>query len=477
MASLRVIHVIERLRLGGPLHALTGASRHFSSDAPASHRIVSLLPADPRAIRLAEKAGMEVVSAPAADALHRDLADVDITQLHFWNSPVIHAWMATELPPMRLLAWCHVNGMHAPHILPKSLFDFADIVAASSELSLDLPVFRQAEPERIEFVLAGADFSRVEGAHPVAHDGINVGYVGLVDFVKMHPDFVKLCAAVNAAPIRFHVCGDGGSRHAIERQARELGVIDRFVFVDHAEDIRELLSHFDIFGYPLCEETYATSELALQEAMHAGVPPVVFAGGGMDRLVSHGRNGIVVTSEAKYVQAIERLCSDPDERARLGKNAAIDARRLFGAQRTALGLESLYARLLRMPKRQRPESNRPAMDAAQSPGAWALVRSLDGIGDRDLMASLTESSSDAVAADDGIARAGPGLSSVILQYRLHYPNDPHLRLWAGLLFAHAGRPALAAAEFKACLDLGLDQVRVRRYFSAVASPMQPKVQL
>ena len=477
MASLRVIHVIERLRLGGPLHALAGASRHFSADAPASHRIVSLLPADPRAIRQAEQSGMPVVSAPPADALHGHLADADIAQLHFWNSPVVHAWMASELPPMRVLAWCHVNGLHAPHILSKSLFDFADIVAASSELSLDLPVFRQADPEKVDFVLAGADFSRVEGAHPVAHDGINVGYVGLVDFVKMHPEFVKLCAAVNAAPIRFHVCGEGSSRNEVERQARELGIHDRFVFVDHAEDIRPVLSSFDIFGYPLCAETYATSELALQEAMHAGVPPVVFSAGGLDKLVSDGRNGLVVTSDAEYVQAIERLCNDSDERLRLGRNAAIDARQLFGAQRTARGLQSLYERLLRTPKRQRPESSPAATNTAPSPGAWALVRSLDGIGDSDLLASLRASGAGDVAADDRIARAGPGLSSVILQYRLHYPHDPHLRLWAGLLFAHAGRRALAAAEFKACLDLGLDQPRLHRYFSAVASPVQSRVQL
>ena len=47
------------------------------------------------------------------------------------------------------------------------------------------------------------------------------------------------------------------------------------VHLDHAEDVRPVLAQLDVFGYPLDADTSATGELSLQEAMHAGIPPVV----------------------------------------------------------------------------------------------------------------------------------------------------------------------------------------------------------
>lgn len=475
MTGLRIVHVIEQLRLGGPLFAMAGASRHLEAGAPQDHRVISLLPADSLACRHAEQAGMTILSAPSASALEAELAHADIVHLHFWNSPVIHAWLATHWPPMRLLVWCHVNGLHAPHVLPGSLLDFADIIAMASRLSLDLPAFRSAEPGKLEFVFAGADFTRVEAVAPVAHEGINVGYVGLVDFVKLHPAFVRMCAAVDVPGVRFQICGDGNGRKELQRQAVSLGVSDRLDFVDHVEDLGPWLSRFDIFGYPLCAETSAASELALQEAMYAGIPPVVFPYGGMDALVTHKRNGLVVTSEDEYVEAVAYLCRHPEARRRLGLNAAADARHLFGAGRTACALQSLYTRMLGNPKRARPQGDSTTPDSGPATGACALIRSLDGIGDANLMTSLTASASEASSAEARISDAGPNMRNVILQYRFHYPADPYLRLWSGLVLAATGRSALAASEFKASIDLGLDHPRIRHYFSSAASPARAKV--
>ena len=468
MSGLQVAHVFEQLRPGGPLYALVGAGKHFSNDPGMRHRIISLLPADIRASRHAVSAGIQVVSAPDGTTLHRHLADADIVQIHFWNSPDLHALLVSDLPAMRVLVWCHVNGVHPPHVLPKSLFGFADVVAATSELTLDLPVFRAADPEQVGFVLAGADFSRVEGVLPVEHVGFNVGYVGLVDSIKMHPGFVRMCAAISVRAVRFIVCGGGQGRREIERQADALGIGDRFEFIDQTDDIRPVISRFDVFGYPLCQDSSCTSELVVQEVMYAGVPPVVFPYGGIARLVTHGRNAIVAQNETDYVEAIERLAHDPEERKRLGQRAASDARSQFGARKTAVGLAALYERLMDMPKRQRSMPEPVVRDIGLSPAAWTLVQSLDGVGDADMIASLTSSGDAVIEAEERIAQSSPNMKNVILQYRIRYPNDPHLRLWAGLMFAHASRNALAASEFNSCMALGYDAPRVRHYFSSVA---------
>ena len=79
---------------------------------------------------------------------------------------------------------------------------------------------------------------------------------------------------------RFVVCGGGGGETGLRRRFEALGMGARVDIRGAVEDIRVPLEEFDIFGYPLAEDTYATSEKALQEAMWVGVPPVVFAHGG-----------------------------------------------------------------------------------------------------------------------------------------------------------------------------------------------------
>ncbi|NJN82955.1 MAG: glycosyltransferase family 4 protein, partial [Caldilineaceae bacterium] len=129
-------------------------------------------------------------------------------------------------------------------------------------------------------VWIGTDFERLAGLQAKAHHTFNVGYIGAVDFVKMHPNFVALCGRVDVPKVRFLVYGSGGGLETLRRQAEALQVAKRFEFGGYLDDIRPLLQRLDIFGYPLCEGTYASAEMVLQEAMFAGVPPVIFDYGG-----------------------------------------------------------------------------------------------------------------------------------------------------------------------------------------------------
>jgi glycosyltransferase involved in cell wall biosynthesis len=456
--ALSVVHVIERLRPGGPIQALIGAAREDAAGA-CRHRVISLLSADAGAVARAAEAGIQVLSAPPPAELELLLSAADIVQAHFWNNPALHAWLGSGLPAMRLIVWCHVNGLHPPQSLPGTLFERADLVAATSAASLHLPAFRAAAPHRRAMLFAGADFSRLDGLRRQEHDGFNVGYIGVLDFVKLHPDFIQLCAMVRDRVVHFHVCGDGADRVRLERQAVAAGLHARMHFYGHMDDIRPILARCDVFGYPLCPDTYCTAELALQEAMYAGLPPVVFPYGGLDRLVRHGHDGWVVSSKGEYVRALDILSTDPVLVHRLRTNAIAGARTRFGRARTLREATGVYERLMDQPKRARPP-------VATQSGAEALLASLDGMGTHDLKASRDENASIAMAAESRIAQAGPNWRQVILQYRFHYPADPHLHLWAALLLRVAGRPGLAAAEFKACLDLGLDQPRIRYYYRA-----------
>jgi hypothetical protein len=109
-----------------------------------------------------------------------------------------------------------------------------------------------------------------------------------------------------------------------------------------------------------------------------------------------------------------------------------------------------------------PKRAREPVPAAT--GAEAFVRSLGAAG-QDFRSSFAGDTA-AAESDRRIAAADPALASAdaggVLHYRRSFADDPALRYWSGLILLGQGRPALAAAEFKAAAELGFDRERAVR---------------
>jgi hypothetical protein len=272
----------------------------------------------------------------------------------------------------------------------------------------------------------------------------------------MHPDFVPMSARIVVPEIRIIVCG--GGQEQLQEQAARLGVAERFVLLGFVEKIREVLESLDVFGYPLCEDNYATTDLVLQEAMYAGVPPVVLPHGGPGKLVQDGHTGIVAPNPEAYTKAIEYLYHHPAERLRLGQNARSYAQRHFAPEEAARQFDEIYCHMLQLPRRKRPSTSvMPGESAAER-----FVRAL-GTSAPQFWESLTRRSEEAerlIASSSPLLAFGEG---GILQYRNTYPQDPYLRLWSGLVLLAHKRPKDATREFQAAIALGLDPARAEPY--------------
>jgi hypothetical protein len=336
------------------------------------------------------------------------------------------------------------------------------MTVASTPYTLDLPGLRDVR-RVMKMIQPAAGWDRVHGIRPVRHAGFNVGYIGTVDFAKMHPRYVAMSAAVDVSGVKFPVYGAGGGFPVLARQAEELGLADRFELRGWVEDIRPAIAGLDVFGYPLCEDNYSASELVLQEVMYAGVPPVVLPYGGAQRSVDHGRTGLVATDEEDYARQVEALHRSEDLRLRLGKAAREHAVRAWAPEVIASRWRDAYAELLQQPKRLRRVPPIADLEGAPATGRAAarFARTLGSLApqfERSLTASDTD---ELLEAERSIAASSPGLASAdaggVLHYRLHHPDDPYLRLWAGLVLLEQGRPALAAAELKRASDLGLSR--------------------
>jgi glycosyltransferase involved in cell wall biosynthesis len=458
----RVVHVIPQLSLGGAGRALISLAKYSAHSGSYDHSILSLQEPDQQATGLARSVGAHV-STPQKDALFAMLASADIVQFHFWNTPELHSLINSDLPAMRCLFWLHVNGEHPPHMITPKVCEIADIIVATDSSTLQNPALTKS---RTEVILPSADASRLNAYEPVDHSTFNIGYIGTLSFAKMHREFIAMHAELDIPSVRVMIYGDGPAKDILKRQAKQLGCDDRFEFRGYTDNISEALSTIDVFGYPLSSQNYSTGELVLQESMQAGIPPVVLPYGGAANRVMHGETGIVAQDRKNYVDAIEFLFKNPDERARLGANARDYAHRQFNTKIMAQKFNDIYSGLMGKPKDLRTAVER--RNFGNDDGASLFLSSLGDIG-ADFRATLDrQGDRNAVAAEERIADAADSLFETLVKYRNYFPNDPSLRFWSGLMLRSVGRPAMAAAEFNQAIKLGTDHWRTYWHLSHAA---------
>ena len=478
-----VLHVIQALTLGGAARSMIATSKYSGRGGAYRHSIVALHSTEAAAADLARAGGIEhIYTAPADAELDELLAGADIVQLHWWNTPENERFLRRQFPPMRFVIWYHVAGDGAPHIITEGHVRMADCnIPCNPFTRHELPVFKNADAhfvdERVRMVYDAADFERLSGGRLRRHDGFRVGYIGTVDFFKMHPDYVPMSAAVDVPDVRFVVCG-GGKQEVLREQARALGAESRFEFRGYVNDIKSVIEELDVYGYPLCEHTYAAAELNLQEVMFLGVPPVVFPYGGVKQLVQHEKTGLVVNSQAEYSAAIEYLYAEPEVRRRLGEAAQRYAREVFGAENAARDLNKVYDMLMRRDKRERIHGRDPGQSLLEQPvdyydvdvrsaaPSWEVFVDSLGAQGAEFRASVEASDETQLFNADAAIAASSALmfDTGIKAYRLNDGQDAVLRFWTGLVLLMRG-DAAAATELAAAYQQGLQHWRVLWYLA------------
>lgn len=139
-----------------------------------------------------------------------------------------------------------------------------------------------------------------------------------------------------------------GVEPSIVRNSFSASVRDRVVVIPFTDDANAVgvLSDADIFVLP---SLFEGTPLVLIEAMMSGLPIVTTDTCGMRDVVEHERTGLLVPvrSPARLAQAIERLISEPNLRAALGRGAHEYARQYHTWKRVGQEVLSTYERLAR----------------------------------------------------------------------------------------------------------------------------------
>lgn len=137
--------------------------------------------------------------------------------------------------------------------------------------------------------------------------------------------------------------GEGGLQATLERQVAELGLTDQVRFLGYYPAVATVLHAADLLVSPSLKEGM---QVALLEAMAAGLPIVATAIGGTPDAVIEGETGLLVppADSAALARAVTRLLTDTELRQRLGQAGRQRAEICFDTRVVATRFLSLCER-------------------------------------------------------------------------------------------------------------------------------------
>lgn len=417
--------------------ARVASSQHFK------HTAVCLDYANKNAIEISKKAGFSLFDnmSKKKSKILKLIADADVVLIHWWNHPLLYDFLVREqLPASRIILWSLIVGSPSPNNFTDKLLKYSDMFVFSSPLSYKIKEVQKLPAKNKRYlrdIWATGTVDHIKSLKLKKHPGFNIGYMGTVDYAKMHPDFLEICSKVNIPNVKFIVVG-GKNEKIMEREAKKLGIADKFNFTGFVSEAEKwkYLSTFDIFGYPLAPHHYGTCDLALQESMVMGVVPVVLANPMESYIVKSG-TGIVAKDKNAYIKALEDLYYNHKRRNLLSKNTRKYALKAFSLEKMVREWDRVFNEILVFPKKVRKWEINKNINEITSKDVF--LESLDNYG-KDFVsycnAKNGQEKKNAIKKIKELAKSINWQSktkSTVHHYHSFFPNDKYLSLWSKLM--------------------------------------------
>lgn len=314
------------------------------------------LPGFPRAFRLLT---LDLVRDPSADRILRFLqgcatavslpAEVGRLYAHFLHNP---ATVTRYAAAMRRIPWCF--SAHAKDIWTTSDRDKrikiadADWGVTCTAHNLERLVALAPEPERVSLVRHGLDFRRLpaprrdrpprDGTDP--RDPVRLLSVGRTVEKKGLDTLVDALALLPAdLHWRWTHIGVGPLTEELRRRVADRGLDDRVVWRGAVprDTVTATALESDLFVLPCRHARNGDRDglpNVLMEASAVGLAIVSTRVSAVPELIEDGTNGLLVPPAAPeaLAAALRRLARDPNERSRLGAEAAERVRARFDCE-------------------------------------------------------------------------------------------------------------------------------------------------
>ena len=227
------------------------------------------------------------------------------------------------------------------------------LVAVSEEVRDELLDLGIGRPEQWRVIPLGFDLSSllsVSGHSGVLRSRLSldeetflVAVLGRLAPIKDHVTLVQAMAQVPAAHLA--ILGEGETKPAIERAARDLGISSRIHFMGWITDVASAIADADVVALTSRNEG---TPVSLIEAGAAGRPVVSTAVGGVRSVVRDGSTGFVVPPQdpRAAADAINKLLADRTLAERFGSAGRTHVAGRFSKERLIADVRELYEHLL-----------------------------------------------------------------------------------------------------------------------------------
>lgn len=294
---------------------------------------------------------IDEVSVKRREDLSSLLNSADVVLTHWWNHPLLMCLLFEGLPATRLIMWSHVNGFFPPQAFFSELFELPDRFVFSSKTSMTAPAVQKlSERLKANLRVIRSCSGIPEGSESLCpkSNPFQAGYIGTVEPVKMHADFLNMCAhATIPSPI---IVAGGPAHEDLRARAKAMNLADSFKILGPVNNPKPIFKHLHAFAYPLNPRHYGTGEQVLIEAMAFGAVPVVLANPPEGAIVCHGQTGLVTNNTADFSGALCRLMENPAERDTLAAGGHRFVMEECGIEHTTKAFHSLFDEALSLSK-------------------------------------------------------------------------------------------------------------------------------
>jgi glycosyltransferase involved in cell wall biosynthesis len=444
--SLKILHLTPHLG-GGVGSVVRGYLEYEAKENKNFHRVVSLDSLNMESKELFNKIGIEWAEQGYwnQEFLSSLIIDADIVLIHWWNHPLLQdLLMNRELPQSRIVIWAHISGNSDPNNFSDFILNYPDKLVFTTPLSFASSNVRKnfdSLNTKLSYIWSTIGVEKLQNfrtrrSERERSDPLIIGYVGNLDYSKLHPSFFDICKAISDPNIEIQVIGpltlqfksdfeDFGQNRGL-RVTGFIPDMDKF----------KLMSKFDIFLYPLARDHYGTCDQAIQEAMALGAVPVVLNNQMESYMIDDRRNGLVANDVDDLIAGIQELIADPKLRDYLGENAAVFARSKYKISEMANSWNTEFQALKNKPKQKhrtlsdilgrKLEANEVFTHSlGTSAGVFEMHR--DALDSKEKL--IWEKQITCLSASPKWSSPTKSSPSHFSQY---FPNDPWLKMWSRL---------------------------------------------